>query len=221
MDTDDLRVCFLGDSVVAGVGDPEHLGWAGRLAARSARTGRPLTAYNLGVRGHTSRDVSRHFLRECEQRLPDTADGRIVICFGTDDSTDTRTGPRVPPGESAAHLASTLYQASVRGWAALVIGPPPVADPEHNTRIEQLDALFRTGSVLTAVPYISVFRRLRDDPTWSQQVRRAAGAHPTAAGYRTLTDLVWPTWDRWTTTPPEQLRGRPPADEHWGLPSHP
>lgn len=28
----DLRICFLGDSFVAGVGDPRCLGWAGRLA---------------------------------------------------------------------------------------------------------------------------------------------------------------------------------------------
>jgi lysophospholipase L1-like esterase len=36
----DVRVCFVGDSFVAGVGDPRHLGWAGRLAAQSQRKGR-------------------------------------------------------------------------------------------------------------------------------------------------------------------------------------
>lgn len=38
---DDLRVCFVGDSFVAGVGDPEQLGWAGRVAARTHSAGRP------------------------------------------------------------------------------------------------------------------------------------------------------------------------------------
>ncbi len=69
----DLRVCFVGDSFVAGVGDPEHLGWAGRLAAGSSRAGRRLTAYNLGVRRQTSRDVSHRWLFECQQRLPTAA----------------------------------------------------------------------------------------------------------------------------------------------------
>lgn len=46
----DLRVCFVGDSFVAGVGDPQHLGWTGRIAARTYQAGQPLTSYVLGVR---------------------------------------------------------------------------------------------------------------------------------------------------------------------------
>lgn len=38
-------VCFVGDSFVAGFGDPEHRGWVGRVAAGSAAT-----VYNLGIR---------------------------------------------------------------------------------------------------------------------------------------------------------------------------
>jgi acyl-CoA thioesterase-1 len=76
---DDLDVCFIGGSFVAGVGDPEHLAWAGRLGARSSRAGCPLTAYSLGVRRQTSRDVSHRWLLECQQRLPETADGRVVV----------------------------------------------------------------------------------------------------------------------------------------------
>lgn len=36
---DDLRVCLVGDSFVAGVGDPDHLGWVGRVAVRSHGAG--------------------------------------------------------------------------------------------------------------------------------------------------------------------------------------
>ena len=39
----DLRICFVGDSFVAGVGDPLCLGWPGRLAARTFADGQPLT----------------------------------------------------------------------------------------------------------------------------------------------------------------------------------
>ena len=66
----DLRVCFLGDSFVAGVGDPEHRGWVGRLAARTSREGQPLTVYDLGVRRETSRDLLRRWHGKCVPRLP-------------------------------------------------------------------------------------------------------------------------------------------------------
>ena len=91
---EDLRVCFIGDSFVAGVGDPQHLGWTGRLAAESWRAGRPLTAYNLGVRRQTSLDISHRWLFECEQRLPETADGRVVFSFGVNDTADDEGGQR-------------------------------------------------------------------------------------------------------------------------------
>ncbi|MGY4098205.1 hypothetical protein ACW2Q0_01365 [Nocardia sp. R16R-3T] len=42
----DLRVCFIGDSFVAGVGDPQGLGWVGRPAAGTYTTGQPLAADN-------------------------------------------------------------------------------------------------------------------------------------------------------------------------------
>jgi len=42
----DLRVCVVGDSFYAGVGDPYHLGWVGRVAARTQHLGLPLTAYS-------------------------------------------------------------------------------------------------------------------------------------------------------------------------------
>ena len=45
----DLLVCFVGDSFVAVVGDPEHLGWVGRLSAWTEATGQRLTSYNLGL----------------------------------------------------------------------------------------------------------------------------------------------------------------------------
>ncbi len=61
----DLRVCVVGDSFVTGVGDPEHLGWVGRLAARTHHAGLPLTAYSLGVRRQTSREVTDRWRAEC------------------------------------------------------------------------------------------------------------------------------------------------------------
>ena len=40
----DVRVCVLGDSCTAGVGDPTGAGWVGPVAAVARRAGRELTA---------------------------------------------------------------------------------------------------------------------------------------------------------------------------------
>jgi len=53
----EIRMGFVGDSFVAGVGDPAHLGWVGRLAARAETRSVVVTGYNLGIRLNTSDDV--------------------------------------------------------------------------------------------------------------------------------------------------------------------
>lgn len=92
-----------------------------------------------------------------------------------------------------------LRGAAAWGWPVLVVGPPPVADAEHNQQIEHLDGLFRTGCRAAAVPYVSVFAALQGDGDWKTEVHRGDGAHPAVGGYRQLTELVWPTWSSWTS----------------------
>jgi len=139
----DLRVGVVGDSFVSGVGDPEHLGWVGRLAARTHGAGLPLTAYSLGVRRQTSREVMDRWRAECSPRLPAGCDGRVVVAFGVNDTTlEEATGQqRVSAFDSGAHLARMLWDARDAGWPALVVGPPPVSDPAQK-RIARLDETF-------------------------------------------------------------------------------
>lgn len=54
----DVRACFVGDSYVAGTGDPAALGWVGRVAAAAIASGVRLSAYNLGIRGDTASMVA-------------------------------------------------------------------------------------------------------------------------------------------------------------------
>ncbi|HET6502949.1 MAG TPA: GDSL-type esterase/lipase family protein [Amycolatopsis sp.] len=93
----DLRVCFVGDSFVAGVGDPGHQGWVGRIAARTEHTGRPLTTYNLGVRRDTSANVLARWHVECAPRLPAGCAAMIVLSFGVNDTMLEDGRPRVAP----------------------------------------------------------------------------------------------------------------------------
>jgi lysophospholipase L1-like esterase len=199
--TRDLRVCFVGDSLVAGVGDADHLGWVGRLCGRSHRAGVPLTAYNLGVRGQTSQDVRSRWLAECAQRLSPDWDSRVVVSFGVNDTTTRDGRRRVPSEQSGEHLSAVLIDAAAAGWPVLVVGPSPVDDPAQNELIAELDALFGRICADQGTPHVSVLGALADSSTWAREVAEGDGAHPSAAGYAQWADLVWPLWREWTAGP--------------------
>ncbi len=204
----DIRVCFVGDSFVAGVGDPEHRGWVGRLAARGAGIGQPLTTYNLVVRRETSRDVLTRWRAECSLRLFAGVDGRVVVSFGVNDATHEGTGPRVPLRESITNLTALLRDAHATDWPVLVVGPPPVDDDGHNRRTGELDEGFAQVCASATVPYVSVLTELLACDAWRREVQRGDGAHPAAAGYPHLADIVWPTWTTWLERPQDALPAR-------------
>jgi len=193
----DRRVFFLGDSFVAGVGDPEHRGWVGRLAEHAHRAGAPITAYNLGVRRDTSDDVCRRWPDEVAVRRGAGAQERLVVSFGVNDTTADGRGTRVAPERSAANLRTLLADAAGAGLPALVVGPPPVADGAQNRRIAGLDEQFAAAAAEAGAPYVAVFAALRRTPGWMDEVAAGDGAHPGAAGYGLLTDLVAPVWLGW------------------------
>ena len=196
--TRDLRVCFVGDSFVAGVGDPEHLGWAGRLCAGSERAGLPVTRYVLGVRRQTTAEVAQRWAAECRIRLADGEwEPRVVLSTGVNDTTEEHGTPRLAPEQSVAALTRVLTGAADAGWSVLVVGPPAVTDDVQNQRIIDLDDRFARACAEHGVPYVPVVAALAADPTWRAEVAAGDGAHPGAAGYALLADLVRPSWNRW------------------------
>lgn len=192
----DLRVCFVGDSLVAGVGDPDHLGWAGRVAARAHRAGQPLTAYNLGVRRDTSDDVLTRWRGECLPRFPAGCTSAIVVSFGVNDSMVEGGRRRVPADRSAANLRTLIDEVSTAG-PMLVIGPVPIADETHNQRTAELNESFGRICGRAGIPYADVFEALYRNATWRNEMAMGDGAHPSDAGYAVLADLIWPVWSPW------------------------
>jgi acyl-CoA thioesterase I len=190
-------VCFVGDSYVVGVGDPEHRGWVGRLAEWSDHDGVPITVYNLGVRRDTSDDIARRWADEVAARRAAGSEDRLVLSFGVNDTTVVGAGPRVAPERSLANLSAVIERARAMRLPVLVVGPPPVADPEQNRRIRALEAGFGTCAAQLRIPYVSVFAALAADPRWTDAVADGDGAHPRAAGYALLAELVRPAWQPW------------------------
>ena len=189
----DRRVFFVGDSYVAGVGDPQHRGWVGRLAERAQRAGAPITAYNLGVRRDTSDDVCRRWWDEVAVRRGAGAQERLVVSFGVNDTADGR----VTPERTVANLRALLTDAAAAGLPVLVVGPPPVADEAQNRRIAALDERLAATTAQAGASYVSVFATLRQASEWVNEVAAGDGAHPAAGGYDLLADLVAPPWLEW------------------------
>ncbi|MGV9674284.1 GDSL-type esterase/lipase family protein [Nocardia sp. NPDC003482] len=203
--TRDVRICFVGDSLVAGHGDRQCLGWAGRLAARAIGAGRPVVHYNLGVNGQTSLDIAARWERECAPRLPDGSDGRIVFSFGVNDTLADDGRVRVAAERSVAALTDVLRGAAGRGWSAMVVAPPPVDDDEQNARIEKLDARFGEVCAAERVPYVRVHQPLRQSEVWMRALRAGDGYHPGAPGYEEFAALIVAPWLLWLSDPGSPL----------------
>ncbi|HEY9878914.1 MAG TPA: GDSL-type esterase/lipase family protein [Leptolyngbyaceae cyanobacterium] len=194
----DIRVCFIGDSFVNGTGDPEYLGWVGRICQQAAKQGHDLTSYNLGARRETSLQIEQRWQQEVACRLPETCEGRLVFSFGVNDTTYEEGQSRVNPGDSIA-CARRMLTAAQSIYPVLMIGPPPIADKAQNTRIETLSQLFAEVCQDLAVPYLDIYKTLVQSPIWNMEVASGDGAHPSTVGYTMLADLIqqWKPWKAW------------------------
>jgi lysophospholipase L1-like esterase len=195
MTTPDIRICFIGDSFTAGVGDPEALGWVGRVAADALARGHNLTAYNLGIRRETSADILRRWRRECDPRALPGTETRVVFCFGANDTALDNNRRRLTLDQSLANARALLHEAKAR-YPVLLIGPPPVADATHDERIGELSRALATVAQQENIPYLDVFTPLTASALWRAEVAANDGSHPRGGGYRELAALVihWPDW---------------------------
>ncbi|MEV6972008.1 GDSL-type esterase/lipase family protein [Kitasatospora sp. NPDC093806] len=198
---EDMRICFIGDSFVQGVGDPEYRGWVGRVLEAS---GGGITAFNLGVRRNTSEDVAERWRREVLPRTAPGADNRLVVSFGSNDAILENGAVRVGPERCLENLASildeSLDESLSRAVLPLVVGPPPVvvAGDGHLRRTAALAEGMAALCASRHVPFVDTTLRLADDPVWVREATAGDGAHPGADGYRRLADLVlagqWRDW---------------------------
>lgn len=193
-----MRLCFFGDSFVNGTGDPECLGWAGRICADARRKGCDLTYYNLGVRRDTSRDVGDRWRHEALIRLPSDIDGRLIFSFGANDCLFDGGLQTVSPETTRKTAKEILTQASE--WRpTLFVGPPPIAEREANERIASLSSALSVLCEELRVPFFEAFGPLSTSSVWMREVADGDGAHPGAGGYALFADLLgaWRPWREW------------------------
>lgn len=195
----DTRLFFIGDSFVNGTGDAEALGWVARVCAATQATGARLTFYNLGIRGDTTTLIAQRWQQEVRPRLAPGAPVGFIFSFGAND-VDLRDGQRrVAPAESLANARAILTAAQAMG-PVLMIGSPPIADdPEANQRLADLWPEIQSLCQSLDIPCIPTMDALIQTPAWMEEAIANDGAHPNAAGYQALANLllrspVWQTW---------------------------
>jgi len=185
----EIRICFLGESFVNGTGDPEFLGWAGRICQDAFSKGFDITYYNLGVRRETSSELRKRWLQEVSYRLRQESDGRVVFSFGANDTTIENGKTRISLQDSITNLRDILSIAKDL-YLVLVISAPPVDDIEQNQRLVDLSKEFAKVCNELNVPYLDVFPELLKSNIWMDEVKKYDGAHPRAAGYQEFTQIV-------------------------------
>jgi lysophospholipase L1-like esterase len=195
---DDRRLLCFGDSFVAGVGDPRGQGWVGRVVEAAHAAGRPLMAYNLGVRRETSVEVAVRWRFEAMPRLLASADCRVVFAVGANDTTIEGGRERVPPDRSCMALGKMLDQAAALDLPVAVAGPPPAGDAEQQARVVALSDAFAELCAARELPFWPVAETLLASRTWLDEAATGDGAHPAAGGYdllaRTLLDAGLLDW---------------------------
>ena len=189
-----LRVCVVGDDLVAGIGDPRALGWVGRVVARTSRENGPVTAFPLGVPGETTAGLLVRWRDETARRFGDDPSwARLVLGLGVHDLASGVSLPR-----TRLKLANVLDEAHARGLPAFVVGPPPGLDAAMNPRVAELSAAFADVCQRRRVPYVDTYIPLAGHEDWMADLYAGDGVHPGQAGYGLMAWLVlhggWHAW---------------------------
>lgn len=189
----DVRVCVVGDALVAGVGDPKALGWVGRVAARTPRTEAIVTLYPLGVPGEDTGSLVDRWREESGRRFAGASEQRLVLGLGHGD-----LGAGISMARSRLNLANVLDDAQSRGLPTFVIGPPPTLDSARNEQVGDLAAAFADVCVRRRVAFVDTFGPLVSHDQWYADLASGDGVHPGQAGYGLIAWLVlhggWHAW---------------------------
>lgn len=197
----DIRICFFGDSFVNGTGDPTYLGWTGRVCNAMVSSQPPqynVTHYNLGIRGNTSEQIESRWQQEATRRLSPGCDARLVFSFGVNDNR-IEAGTIVVEPEKSVACARRILSAAQRKYSVVFVGPPPVEDAAMNQRTAVNSAAYAELCESLAIPYLETYQPLIHNEVWMREVALIDGAHPAAAGYAAMANLIiqWPAWQAW------------------------
>ena len=154
---------FFGDSITLGVNDTRAGGWIGRFAGlASQRTGLPVpssTFYNLGARKHSSLQIRERWASEYRSRVNDATVPYLIFCFGTVDMAAPNGNVVIPIKDSIQNAQAILSEAQMEA-PVLMMGPPPVKNPEHMERLNKLNETYAGLCLDLGVAYLDLLKGL-------------------------------------------------------------
>lgn len=127
----------------------------------------PSTFYNLGVRKHSSLQIRERWASEYRSRVNDATVPYLIFCFGTVDMAAPNGNVAVPMQESTQNAQAILSEAQMEA-PVLMMGPPPVKNPDHLERLNKLNETY-AGSASISVSPILIFSKA------PRRIRRRSG----------------------------------------------
>jgi hypothetical protein len=200
----DVRLCVVGDELVAGAGDLRALGWVGRVVARTPHEDRRLTAFPLAVPGETTTALAARWQAEAslrwhgpDDRPAEPFERRLVVGLGV---ADLRHG--VSTARSRLNLANILDAAEATGLEALVVGPPPSSnrgpDAAVAPAVGDLSAAFADVCQRRRIRYVDTWTPLEGRDEWHADLAVEGGRYPGQVGYGHMAWLVLQAgWNAW------------------------
>lgn len=185
----ELNFCVLGDGFASGVGDPSMQGWSNRLMMATVKELGMVRFYNLGVEGETSPMVAAR-VNELVPRFPKGQDNRLILAFGLHDTELADGKPRVANQESLEALKQLILKTRPH-FKMIMIGIPPVYEPQQNNRIKRLNGLYRELCQKARVPYIDIFSSLAEDVQYKRELAKGDKVFPADIGYQKVFELIW------------------------------
>ncbi|MDX1475937.1 MAG: GDSL-type esterase/lipase family protein [Reinekea sp.] len=185
----ELNFCVLGDGFASGVGDPSMQGWSNRLMMATVKELGMVRYYNLGVEGETSPMVAAR-VNELAPRFPKGQDNRLILAFGLHDTELADGKPRVANQESLEALKQLILKTRPH-FKMIMIGIPPIYEPQQNNRIKRLNGLYRELCQKARVPYIDIFSSLAEDVQYKRELAKGDKVFPADIGYQKVFELIW------------------------------
>lgn len=164
----DLRICFVGDSYAAGIGDSSVLGWVGRVVAEAIKGGLAVTAYNLGVRGETGPQIARRIAAEIAPRLDAGDAKRMIVSFGANDTIERDGRVRASDSQTVQALRDIRKATDV---PLLLVGPQAVDDERQNARLMTRSAFLSAEALRLDIVFVETFSATANSSLWRRQIR--------------------------------------------------
>lgn len=194
-----MRICIVGDELVAGSGDPRALGWVGRVLARTELP--PDThVFSLARVGESTTQLVGRWEAEALPRFEHGADNRLIVAVGSADVEAAVSTPR-----TRLNLATILDTACDHNIQPLVVGPPPLRCCDHR-QLRQIAKACGEVCQRRNLPYVNMFTPLLDHDQWHDDLALSADSLPSQAGYGLMAWLVLHCgWYEWLGLEPRQL----------------